>query len=237
MVLGKFGNKRVALIQTAVGDNAGGFIKRAHKYFSNAVYYIGIGVCYAFDEKKYKLGDVIVSRLICTFKNSAFEGNVAEDRGERIEVHKHLQDIFCRSLTQSRDDEFEVCEGRPSEVYSGSIISYPLLIKDATLRDQIHTAIPNAIAGEMEGGQLLKFVEKGKVKGIIVIKGVVDYGDKEKKKDWQFITAMAALQYAECKLRNQPSLLPEGTSTWKYIILAIIFFFILLAFLLLIFYY
>ena len=209
IVLGKFGNKRVALIQTKVGDNAGNFIKKAHEIFSSAPYYIGIGVCYAFDDEKYKLGDVIVSEKICTLTNSAI-GEIVEDRGQRIDVHEDLQSIFCRDRVLRPVDEFKVCEGRPSEIHCGPIISCPFLIKDAIFRDRILAATDNAIAGEMEGGQLLKFVNQGKVKGIIVIKGVVDYGDERKKKDWQFVTAMAALQYAECKLRNQPPLIPEG---------------------------
>ena len=208
MVLGMFGDKRTALIQTRVGKNAGKFIKKAHKKFPRAVYFIGIGVCYAFDKAKHKLGDVIATNKICTFDDSAIYGELTEDRGERISVIDELQDTFCRARKLKK--KFEVCEGRFSKAYAGPIVSFPLLIKDAAFRDKILKAVPGAIAGEMEGGQLLKFVQKKKIKGIIVIKGVVDYGDENKAKDWQFIAASAALYYTKCKLLNKDSVLDEG---------------------------
>ncbi len=49
----------------------------------------------------------------------------------------------------------------------------------------------------MEGGELLRFIGKGKIEGVIVIKGVTDYGDGKKKKDWQFTAASAAFNYTE----------------------------------------
>lgn len=213
IVLGMFGDKKTALIQTRPGNNAGKFIEKAHQKFPRAVYFIGIGVCYAFDEK-IKLGDVIVSSRICNFANSAINEELTEDRGERVDVHDELQDTFCRGLTLK--SKFRVCEGRFSEVRQGPIVSYPLLIKDEVFRDKILKAVPGAIAGEMEGDQLLKFVQSSKIKGIIVIKGVVDYGDKDKKKDWQFIAARAALHYTQYKLRIKDSELDEGEVTVLY---------------------
>lgn len=61
-----------------------------------------------------------------------------------------------------------------------------------------------AIGGEMEGGQLMKFVKKRKIEGIIIIKGVADYGNEDKAsgKKWQFTAASAALHYTDLKLRN-----------------------------------
>ncbi len=54
----------------------------------------------------------------------------------------------------------------------------------------------------MEGGELLRFTGKGKIKGVIVIKGVADYGDGKKKKDWQFTAASAAFKYTEYKYQQ-----------------------------------
>lgn len=207
IVLGMFAGKKTALILTRVSEKTEEFIEKVHSYFPRVVYFIGIGVCYTFDEK-YKLGDVIVSGQICSLTNSARGGEITEDRDGRIEVVDDLQDIFCRGLLQV--PEFKVSERRSSVVHSGPIISYPLPRMDADFRNEVLRAIPGAIAGEIEGGHLLKYVRRSKVKGVIEIKGVVDYRDKAKLKDWQFITAMAALHYTESKLRNLPSLLDEG---------------------------
>lgn len=207
MVLGMFAKKKTALIQTGVGDKAGKFIEKALTEFPKTVYVIGVGVCFAFKSKENCiLGDVIVSEKICTLANSAIGGKV-EDRGETIEVVEDLQAIFCRTLNQHQ--EFIVCkEGRVSKVHSGTITSFPHVVKDATFRDKLLEAVPVAIGGEMEGGQLLKVKkEKSEIKGVIAIKGVVDFADKDKSKGWQFISARAALHYIECKLLNERSFL------------------------------
>lgn len=61
------------------------------------------------------------------------------------------------------------------------------------MRDKFLRAKSVAIGGEMEGGELLEFHNDQKIKGVIVIKGVADYADGKKEKDWQFTAAMAAL--------------------------------------------
>ena len=204
MVLGMFAKKKTALIQTKAGEGAGDFIEDAIKTFPSASYIIGIGVCFAFDESKCKLGDVIVSEKINDLANFKFdaEGRV-EDRGQAIDVDNDLYRIFCQDLIH--DPDFKVSEHRSSRVHSGRIISHAILLNNKEMRDKLHDEVRTAIGGEMEGGQLLKFRQKGKIKGIIAIKGVSDYADGNKAKEWQFISALAALHYTRSKLL----LLPE----------------------------
>ena len=208
MVVGMFADKKTALIQTDVGENAGTMIAKAIEAFPQAVYVIGVGVCFAFDKTKCQLGDVIVSKQISTFANMAVESSRLENRGEIVAVSDELQRIFCRNLVQN--PEFQVCETRTSEVHSGTIISYPILQKSEQMRDMFHVELRTAIGGEMEGGQLLKFVKQRKIQGVIAIKGVADYADSAKAKEWQFISARAALYYTESKLLCEPTLLSEG---------------------------
>ena len=208
MVVGMFADKKTALIQTDVGENAGTMIAKAIEAFPQAVYVIGVGVCFAFDKTKCQLGDVIVSKQISTFANMAVESSRLENRGEIVAVSDELQRIFCRNLVQN--PEFPVCETRTSEVHSGTIISYPILQKSELLRDMFHDELRTAIGGEMEGGQLLKFVKQRKIQGVIAIKGVADYADSAKAKEWQFISARAALHYTESKLLCEPNFMAEG---------------------------
>ena len=63
-MVGMFAEKRVALIHTGMGEHAFDFIEKAIKKFPNALYVLGVGVCYSFDKGKYKLGDVLVSEQI-----------------------------------------------------------------------------------------------------------------------------------------------------------------------------
>ena len=208
MVVGMFAKKRVALIQTDVGENAFDFIEDATKTFPNAIYVIGVGVCYSFDDVKYKLGDVLVSEQISNLANMKWDaqGRV-ENRGQTVHVVQDLHRIFCGDLVQ--DPDFKVCRSRSSEVHSGTIISHPTLVNNKDIRDKFHAEIRTAIGGEMEGGQLLRFERKCK-KGIIVIKGICDYADGNKAKDWQFISALAALHYTKSKLLFEPHFRDEG---------------------------
>lgn len=209
MVVGMFGNKRAALIQTDVGENAADFISDAIKTFPNALYVIAVGVCYAFNKKKYKLGDVIVSKQISNLANMKWDADGrVENRGVTENVVHDLHRIFCNDAIQ--DPLFRVCESRSSEVYSGTIISYPTLINNKQIRDKLHDEIRTAIGGEMEGGQLLRFMRQGKIKGVIAIKGVCDYAEK-KVKDWQFISALAALHYTKSKLIYEPGFIEDNS--------------------------
>ncbi len=81
-----------------------------------------------------------------------------------------------------------------------------MLVNDKDFRNALHGAKMEAIGGEMEGGELLKLMKKVKsLHGVIVIKGVADYGDGEKNKDWQYTAALAAVTFTEKRLRDVSS--------------------------------
>ena len=205
MVVGMFAMKKTALIQSDVGINSTPFIKEAINFFPNALYVIGVGVCYAFNPN-CKFGDVLVSKQICDLRNAKFKKNgKIENRGQTIDILSDLK-FFCMDL----DHEYEVASpSRLSKVYTGPFVSYSALIDNKVMRNKIHKAVPGAIGGEMEGGELLDFERKRRIKGIVVIKGVVDYADGTKSKEWQFVSAMAAMNYTESKLLRVRTLRDE----------------------------
>lgn len=168
-------------------------------------------MCYSFDKSTYKLGDVLVSKQICNLANMKFdsEGRV-ENRGQTVAVVDDLKRIFCMNVIQ--DPVFLVCDTRSSEVYSGTFLSYPVFLDNQEMGDKFHQEVRTAIAGEMEGGQLLKFERKRKIKGIIAIKGIVNYADGNRTEDWQFISSLAALHYTQSKLLYVQSFLDESKS-------------------------
>ena len=200
-VVGMFARMKTALIQSDVGARCDDFIKAAIDTFPNAQFVIAVGVCYAFDYSK-QLGDVLVSKQICDLSNSKFgkKGKI-KNRGETIDVAIELKGL-CMDLIS----DFYVTDKRRCKVYSGQIVSLPNLINEESMQKKIAACVPEAIGGEMEGGQLLKFQKKRSIKGVIIIKGVVDYGDGNKTKEWQFTTAMAAVHYTHSKLQRIPTL-------------------------------
>lgn len=203
IVLGMFGRNKVALIQTDPGSRAYRDIEQSIEHFPNAKFVIGVGVCYAFDNTKHKLGDVLVASRISDLVNLKFQGNEIINRGETISVARELREIFCRFLTFQKD--YPVSDtGRTSKVYSGVYASYPALVNDKSFRDKFLAAVPEVIGGEMEGGELLSLHQEGRIQGVIIIKAVVDYGDGQKSKEWQFTSARAALNYTKSKLDLVP---------------------------------
>ncbi len=199
IVLGTFAEKKVALIQTQQGSKIRGDIEGAIKMFPNAICILGIGVCYAMDDQKFKLGDVLISNKINDFENFKYraDGEI-EDRGQAINIIDPLLRIFCQNT--DNHDSLNVTSERSFKAFPGTLVCSPQLVNNLQERERRKKAVPTAIGGEMEGGELLKFIRKGNIKGIIIIKGVADYGDGRKSKEWQFMAAMAAFKYAESKL-------------------------------------
>ncbi len=171
IVLGTFAEKKVALIQTEQGSKIRGDIEKAIKKFPKAMCILGIGVCYAMDDQKYKLGDVLISNKINDFENFKYkpDGQI-EDRGQAINVIDPLLRVFCKNA-----DKYEpllVTSERYFKAFPGTLVCSPQLVNNLQEREKRRTAVPTAIGGEMEGGELLKFVSENKIKGIIIIKGV-----------------------------------------------------------------
>ena len=199
-VVGMFADHKTALIQTAGGARAGDYIEDAISTYPNAKFVLGVGAGYAFDSSKYKPADVLISEKISDLKN--FKVNVKGEvvnRGETINVVNTLTLTFCKDLTFEED--FVVSDsGRFSSAHVGNYVSYPAYMDNKEMRDKFCAAVPEAIGGDMEGGELLRFQQKRKIEGIIIIKGVAGYADGYGGSEWQFTAALAALKYAESKL-------------------------------------
>lgn len=197
IVVGMFAEKKAALIRMK-HDYEESFIQEVIDAFPKAKYVVGVGVSFAFD-RKYQLGDILVSEKICNLSNTKYDFD-----GE-IEIHSDIQrisgilyDTFCSAL--EHDPGVKVSDTRDSKVYKGTIISQPTHVLSLKDRDRLHDVVPTAIGGEIEGGLLMKFeIENIKV---MIIKGVVDYGDGNETEEWEFTATMAALLYTKSKLEQ-----------------------------------
>lgn len=204
-VIGKFAEKKVVLVQTPAGDYCEDKIKETVKKFKNARYILLVGVGYAFDRQKYKLGDVLVSDSICDMR--AYRENdddSIQNRGEIKHVNEQspfLYDTFCGLMIQN--PPFPVSKIRNSKVHKGQFISRSVLVDNQKKRDLVRKSLNDfPIGGEMEGGRVQKMIGKeNNIKGVIIIKSVVDFADGNKEKGWQFTGAKAAFHYTESKLK------------------------------------
>ncbi len=199
-VVGMFAGHKTALIQTDEGSSSPDYIQSAINTFSNAKFIIAIGVGYAFDSSKFKPADVLVSKKISNLKNLKFDKNCEIlDRGETIDVVNELKLVFCKDRT-FKEDFIVSKNGRISRAYSGRYASYSTHLSNKEMRDKFRAAVPEAIGGDMEGGELLRFQKNQEIEGIIVIKGVAGYADGCRGEEWEFTAAYAALKYAQSKL-------------------------------------
>ena len=85
------------------------------------------------------------------------------------------------------------------EIHYGTIASGNTLVKDATARDQIVADVgEDCICFEMEAAGLMNHFP------CLVIRGICDYSDSHKNKEWQGYAAMAAAAYTKDLLYRIP---------------------------------
>ncbi len=234
IVLGMFGGYKAALIQTEMGDEIREEVENALDKFPNAKFILAIGVAYANNPDKAKYGDVLVSRFIDGVGNIKYtrDGLIIFRAGSSrfASVPQLLKNIFargeetwstlvnfkCTKSVDSTDSE----AGRTSKVHSGVIVSNRALIDNKEVHERMKLNAPEAIGGEMEGVVLIEIQQRlarrkqtpPRELGVTVIKGVADYADGQKEKEWQLTAAMAAASYAQHKLKMTEGKLFEGTN-------------------------
>ncbi len=218
IVLGTFGGYASALIQTKMGKDCRREIEHALDKFPNAMCVLAIGVAFAFDREKCKYGDVLVSTIIKAVGNIKRRQDgklILRESDNRTPNSPELLRVFTRG-TATWNEKFKCTKEdgagsensrRYSNVHTGVIISDKILIDHKRTRDELLNFSPEAIGGEMEGATLVEVQYSLAQKkptprelGVIIIKGVADYGDGSKEKSWQLTSAMAAAHYAEHKL-------------------------------------
>lgn len=131
--------------------------------------------------KKYKRPDISTDRL--------FKSEATHDSSCTIDCVHDSSNLVLRS---ERGNE----EGNPA-IHYGLIASANQLMKDALVRDRIAAEI-DVLCFEMEAAGLMNHFP------CLVIRGICDYSDTHKNKEWQGYAAMAAAAYAKDVLYRIP---------------------------------
>ncbi len=210
--LGEFGGYKAALIQTKMGADCRYEIEEALEIFPNVQAVLALGIGYGNDRGDVMFGDVLVSLKIQDVSNVKFnKDDLIIPRGEITEVRPVLVDIFAKNRKAFAVKTGFVCteEGRPPSIEDGLVVSAPWLIDNADIKERLLASQPEAIGGEMEGWVLIsiqKYLENWESNprhiGVIVIKGVVDFGDGSKDRNWQMTGAMASIGFADFQLKQ-----------------------------------
>jgi nucleoside phosphorylase len=215
ITLGTFGGRNAAVVRTEMGRMCQENIKDALKRFPNAEAVIAVGVAYAKSSKKpYVLADVLVSNEIYGYGNARLNGDGTVEARDPMLIHRSpFQKQLCEAFTLHRDSwkDFSVSQdSRQAKVHVGGIASCPLLVDSETVRNSIVKKFDKIIGGEMEGGELLKIQKEyqgeSRTIGVVIVKGISDFADGSKNKEWQLTAAMAAANYVEKIISGNPLL-------------------------------
>ena len=197
-----YGSHKVAVICTEQGPAETVSMLQKVQRVINAQYVIAIGICYGMKEGKTKLGHVIVAKSIIDMSSKRASDHGVIARPKEWESGSTLYGIFNRS------SGFELAsgEGEFVEVHTGVLTSENTLVASQDYKKKILDQIPQALGGEMEGAGILQAAKGGEYEGI-VIKGIADWGDKEKEpyRKWQKFVAGAAAKYVLYRLESVAS--------------------------------
>jgi Nucleoside phosphorylase len=109
-------------------------------------------------------------------------------------------DLTLKAST-SQEWEFRRPDGSIVDVYWGPVISGQKLVDDVEFKSNLFVVASDAIAGEMEGAGLYSSASSLNTPWIVV-KGVSDWGDGKKHKDYQMLAATAAASLTKLALNR-----------------------------------
>ncbi|KAJ2966928.1 hypothetical protein NQ176_g9914 [Zarea fungicola] len=182
--LGRIGKHNVAIAVLPGGEygtaSAAGVARDMLHSFLNIRVGLMVGIGGGAPSSKYdiRLGDVVVSE-----PQNGLGGVLQYDFGKNIQD----QPFQARPV---RDED-----GDDPAIHYGLIASANQLMKDAKLRDQFAKE-RGILCFEMEAGGLMNHFP------CLVVRGICDYSDTHKNKEWQGYAAMTAAAYAKDLLKR-----------------------------------
>ena len=121
-----------------------------------------VGFCGCLDERKAKLGDVVVSAKLITYAHVTVTADGIQECGIRVPLERHLGNLM-KNCGEGWEPPLEDEEALKVEIHrDGVLLSGPEEVAKKERRDQLNARFPEAIAIEMEGEgkSLLNFTVK-----------------------------------------------------------------------------
>lgn len=156
-----------------------------------------------YEHKGHKLDDA-VNKIIerrPRLRKRCQRPDLASDRLYRSHIY-HLMDSELPCAMSCGDDPSCLVSRSPRTeyddnpaIYYGLIASASQLLKDASFRDEV-AAEKDILCFEMEAAGMMNHFP------CLVIRGICDYADSHKNKDWQWYAAMVSAAYAKDILRQ-----------------------------------
>ena len=230
-----FGGYKAAMVQTKMGERCRNQVEKALRLFPKAKLIIGVGVAYGADAKKQKLGDVLISEFIDAAGNVKYtkDGDIIFRPGEErfTPISECIRNVFCLEadtwkfncsvniiVNESQAVNAKRNTYRECDKHIGLIISHSALVDNENIKVKFVENVREFIGGEMEGQVLASIQHDYATRGdnsrrhfdIVIIKGVADYGNGLKAKNWQYTAAVAAANFTAHMLGREEDLFQCG---------------------------
>lgn len=165
----------------------------SHQAVSEAIadidpqFVIAVGIAFGVNEKKQKIGDILVSKHLWLYELQKKTSTVDIHRGEKPHASSQLLNLF-RSYSQ--------VSWTGAEVKFGVMLTGEKLIDDVDYRNELIKFETEAIGGEMEGAGIY-VPSAAKNKDWIIIKAICDWADGNKSTNKSARQKKAAKNAAE----------------------------------------
>ncbi len=155
-----------------------------------------VGIAFGVDEKKQKIGDVLVSDKILPYDSQ----KLLEDKTEYKEVPKEVGFQLLNAFREDREWNYYLSDSEQSTVYIGAMLTGSRLINNYKYRNQLldDFSEQKPIGGEMEAQGIYSMCRIRGVTEWIIVKGICDWGYNKNNPDKyknQVMAANAAVEY------------------------------------------
>lgn len=152
-----------------------------------------VGIAFGKDEKQ-EIGDALVAERVVPYEPQRVGKKNTIARGKEGPASSMLVNRFGNAGSWHH-----ALAKRNAEVIIGDVLTGEKLIDNPTLKKKLLKSHPNAKGGEMEGGGIYAACDGYNLEWVLV-KGICDYGDgnkKENKEEYQAIAIQSALSLCE----------------------------------------
>jgi nucleoside phosphorylase len=201
---GFLGKYRVVLTMCGMGGSSrdgviGAALDAIDRFAPGAIIMIGMG--FGADDSKQRLGDVMVSSQVIAYELSRVGETATISRGP----HTEAGPMLLNRVRNAKLNWDHRVNDRTVGVHCGAMLSGEKLIDNRGFKARLLEEFPKAIGGDMEGAGLYAAAARRKLEWIVV-KGIADWADGTKTKDWQPFAALAAATLVETVLLDPLSL-------------------------------
>jgi nucleoside phosphorylase len=212
--LGNVGSFRVMAVKTEMGPfsydgSAARILTAKTETMASAV--IALGMAFGVSRSIQKLGDVIVSRMLLPYDNRRVhsENELVKTDYSNVEVHKAKESLISVLDRHAQQPEWS------KVVNFGAVLTGGARIHCAGFRDELVRSLSHhgdtVVGGEMEGAGLLASCPKDSPIWIVV-KGICDFADEDRDKEYEGARPVACENSAKFVLSALKAHDPESSN-------------------------